>query len=483
MGSDTRKKVGRVRRPREADELYRWIVRHTGLVIPRKSVCPHHNAPFDYIQAAYCDEADLVVWAPRGGGKTTLGALATLLDIVHKPGCQVRILGGSMEQSLRMWEHLRPMIEEHAADRVQGKLQARGVKLSNGSGVAILAQSQRSVRGQRVQRLRCDEVELFDREVWSAAQLVTRSRTAKEAKKFGAGARPIRASIEALSTMHEPYGLMQRIVEEAPSAGRRVIKWCLLDVLERCVDRECSVCPLEQECGGAAKMADGFMRIDDVIAMKRRVSRETWESEMLCLRPSRKDTVFPQFRADRHVSESDWWGGIPAGGVQKCLAVDFGYRNPFVCLWIVADVAGRVFVMDEYVSQGRSLPANAAEIRRRHAGFAIVCCDPAGNAVSAQTSRSDVDVLREAGFIVHTRPTRVQDGIDRIKAALEPASGEPTLRIHPRCRQLIKSLECYHYKQDGSELPHKDNVHDHCIDALRYYYVARPAPTGPPRCY
>src|SRR5690606_6518905 len=104
------------------------------------------------------------------------------------------------------------------------------------SGVAILAQSQRSVRGQRVQRLRCDEVELFDREVWSAAQLVTRSRTAKEAKKFGAGARPIRASIEALSTMHGPYGLMQQIVEEAPSAGRRVIKWCLLDVLERCVD-------------------------------------------------------------------------------------------------------------------------------------------------------------------------------------------------------------------------------------------------------
>ena len=42
----------------------------------------------------------------RGAGKTRLGAIATLLDLLHKPGINIRILAGSLEQSLRMWEHL-----------------------------------------------------------------------------------------------------------------------------------------------------------------------------------------------------------------------------------------------------------------------------------------------------------------------------------------------------------------------------------------
>ena len=481
-------KVKRTRKPRtkavkpvgpptDEDSLYAWITQNTGLCIPRKAICPHHNSPFDYIRAAYLDEADMVVWAPRGGGKTTLGALATLLDIVHKPSCQVRILGGSMEQSLRMWEQLLPMIESAAADKLAGTVRARAAKLTNGSGVAVLAQSQRSVRGQRVQRLRCDEVELFEPSVWRAAQMVTRSRTLEEMQKLSGGAfnRPIRGSIEALSTMHEPYGLMQEIVDQAQLAGRRVIKWCLLDVLEKCVGRECDSCGLLPECKGAAREAEGFLRIDDALAMKRRVSRETWEAEMLCLRPSRKDAVFPQFKTEIHVSEIDWWSSAGESGIKRALGVDFGYRNPFVCLWILSDVAGRVYVMDEYVSREKALEAHALALKARHSGYSDIFCDPAGNATNSQTSRSDVEVLRQMGFRVSAKGTRVQDGIDAIKTALQPALGEVTLRIHPRCRELIRSLECYHYKRDdGRETPDKDNINDHCIDALRYYFVGRP---------
>jgi hypothetical protein len=50
--------------------------------------------------------ADAVIWANRSGGKTELAAIATLLDCVFKPGCRVRILGGSGEQSGRMYEYL-----------------------------------------------------------------------------------------------------------------------------------------------------------------------------------------------------------------------------------------------------------------------------------------------------------------------------------------------------------------------------------------
>ena len=34
-------------------------------------------------------------------------------------------------------------------------------------------------------------------------------------------------------------------------------------------------------------------------------------------------------------------------------------------------------------------------------------------------------------------------------------------------------MQAYHYGPHGGELPVKDGVHDHAIDALRYYYVNR----------
>ena len=144
--------------------------------VPRVAVCEGHDAPFEYLKAAYFEPArDLVVWAPRGGGKTFLAAVATLLDLLHKPGCQVRILGGSLDQSLRMWEHLQPMVMELAGEMLAGREAARRIELVNGSGAGVLAQCQRAVRGLRVQKLRCDEVEMFDRRVWEAAQLSVKS--------------------------------------------------------------------------------------------------------------------------------------------------------------------------------------------------------------------------------------------------------------------------------------------------------------------
>ncbi|HVT87407.1 MAG TPA: hypothetical protein VHD56_01030 [Tepidisphaeraceae bacterium] len=221
-----------------ANHLHAWVYRFTGLNIPRQAICEHHQAPFDYLKKSYFEEAsDLVVWAPRGGGKTRLAALATFLDLIHKPGCAVRILGGSLEQSLRMWEHLLPQLTTQAGDWIVPKLQSsRRLTLYNQSSAAVLTQSRHAVRGIRVQKLRCDEVEMFRPEIWEAAQLVTRSIP------------EIKASIEAISTMHVPGGLMSRIIDRATENHSPVIRWCLLEVLEKCPpQRDCASCPLWED--------------------------------------------------------------------------------------------------------------------------------------------------------------------------------------------------------------------------------------------
>ena len=159
------------------DELHRWVKLFCNLDVPRVPARTGASAPFDYLARAYFEPAsDQVVHACRGGGKTRLAAVATLLDLLHKPGISVRILGGSLEQSTRMWEHLLPDLTHSARELLKRRTgNARRVTLSNGSSCAVLTQSERCVRGLRVQKLRCDEVEVFTPEVWEAAQLVTRS--------------------------------------------------------------------------------------------------------------------------------------------------------------------------------------------------------------------------------------------------------------------------------------------------------------------
>lgn len=509
--------------------LHAWVKAHLGLDIPTTPVCPHHDAPFEYLRRSYFEPGnDLVVWAPRGGGKTRLGAVATLLDLLHKPGVSVRILGGSVEQSLKMWEHLLPDVERWAEEQIAGRVRARRVRLRNGSLAAVLTQSQRAVRGLRVQKLRCDEVELFDEQVWEAAQLVTRSmkmqgvagKTGGEAGRNACSASAsqveagegvivarksfdptiVAGTVEALSTLHAPYGLMSRVIESAAERGTPIVSWCVLDVLERCPPtRECATCPLWEDCQGVAKTkCNGFVRIDDAIALKSRVGSDTWQSEMLCRRPSVRQCVFPMFDVGKHVRaelpiadfglpiEERPFGSFGFRSIRSpqshirnsppiSLAIDFGFSNPFVCLWI-ATRDGVTHVIDEYIQPGQTIDEHIPQLARRSWGWSpargtVVCCDPAGRGRSDQTGRSSIDALRAAGYVVKSRATRIVDGLDRIRAALHPATGEPKLYVHPRCQRLIKALRSYRYPDGGGELPIKDGVFDHPIDALRYHFM------------
>ncbi len=453
--------------------------------LARLGIRVSEGGPLDYLEHAFLERdepGDAVVWANRGGGKTFLGALATMLDLVFKPGIEVRILGGSMEQSKRMHAHLRRLFsKEELAPLVRGRITDTRLRLRNGSEAELLSQSQASVRGTRVQKLRCDEVELFSRDVWEAAQLVTRSVTLRTP---GGGAVFVRGTIECLSTMHVPHGIMHDLVREARQGGRRLFKWGVVDVLAPCGDEHrCGEggpgqCPLWGECAGLAKTRDparaGHVAVADALKMKRRVSLATWRSEMLCERPKRTDAVLPEFDPARHVAEL----GPPPEGSSFIAGMDFGYRAPCATIWAAVDPAGVVRVMDERVLSGVVIAEHAKALREiaKNHGWPEpewVGVDPAGRQVSDQTGECATNVLRHAGLSVRDRRLQTQVGLGLIRARLEPAGGGPPgLLVHPRCARLIESMERYHYdpKNPESLIPVKDGF-DHAVDALRYMIV------------
>ena len=535
--------------PFTPDQLHAWIRNHLGISIVREPLLPSSSAPFDYLCAAFFEgripsasapplvacssdrlpvtSPDLVLWANRGGGKTLLGALATLLDLVFKPGIEVRILGGSLEQSRRMLEHLRRFAERDAiAPLIDGRLTDKRLKLKSGSRDEVLAQSHTSVRGTRVQKIRCDEVDLFDREVWEAAQLTTRSMPCK-----GPWGETVGGTVEALSTMHRPMGLMWDLVassvsplpagegpgvrvaplqetttvENDPNASpspyhplpvspshspspstRLLFRWGIIDALEHCPPaRECNVCELEPECQGRAKLrpphAAGHVVIADALAMKQRVSRAAWESEMLCLRPKRSDCVYPEFELSTHVCSPSLREGA-GGRVGSSAAasdhlticgMDFGLRSPTVILWGTVDDDGILRITDEYVEADRALDQHIAELQREgRPAPRWIGVDPAGHSRNDQTGRSNIPALRRAGLIVRARRAGLLEGFSAVRARLQPATGGPRLFIHQRCKRLIESLVRYHYPEDRPESlePVKDG-HDHAADALRYLII------------
>jgi hypothetical protein len=457
-------------RPQTREDLANYVKIYCSLNVPDKRICNGHDSPMDYLWHSFsCDFAgqkrtnsDSVVWSNRGGGKTELAALATLLDCFFKPGCQVRILAGSGEQAGRMYEYLVRFLENGFARFLDGAVRKSGSRFLNGSSVEVLTQSEKAVRGQHIQKLRCDEVELFKADVFSAAKFTTQSNGF------------IKAGLEAISTMHRPYGLMHELVTNAANYNIPVFKWCVWEVIEKCQERNCSQCPLWSDCGGVAKSSNGYLSIDDCITMLRRSSRSGWETEMLCRRPSLENVVFDEFNPSLHVQQIDYNPDLPL-----YRSLDFGFVNPFVCLWIQVDDDGVVLVIDEYVRRRATIEVHIEQMKQRTScteeSLCGTFCDPSGASKNDITGTSAVRVLRDYGIRVRYRRSTIGEGIELIRRALKSGDGKSSLVISPRCGRLIEAMRCYHYPDDVrkqvSELPVKDGVYDHPIDALRYFFV------------
>jgi len=517
-------------RPASPEALWYFVLTAYDLAVPRRAICPEHQAPFDYlVRAVLAPGQDVVVWACRGGAKTELGAVAAHLDSILRPGCQTRILGGSLDQSEKMYEYLTRKWDGPFEAMLARNPTSRRTELVNGSAIEVLTQSPRSVRGQRVHRLKCDEVDEFSPEVWQAAQFVTQSGRGRDGQW-------IPAQMEVFSTMHRPLGPMAELVDRisdcgvrnaecvvarggpsrdhqiaGPHQGRRepggpessadadtrdltfaarttppLLKWCLWEVIERCPpERSCSRCPLWSDCGGKARRAEGYFPIDDAIAQQARASRPAWEAEMLCLRPRTDRLVFSEFDPERHVGPVTYDARLPL-----YRTLDFGYANPFVCLWVQVeglaanvsershgadvDLSGvRLRVLAEYVERERAIADHARAMAARDPGPVVrTFADPAGWQRSDVTGTGPCQELARLGIRCKTPRAGILEGIELLRRLLKVRTdGSTGLVIDPSCQWLLRAMATYRWEEtpDGArtERPAKDGA-DHPMDALRY---------------
>jgi len=147
-----------------------------------------------------------------------------------------------------------------------------------------------------------------------------------------------------------------------------------------------------------------------------------------------------------------------------------------------------LYVFDEIIMTGGATTWDFAEEVQRRYGVdrrIIACPDPTGGArKTAGVGATDHSILRRSGFNVSApkAPWKIRDKITAVNTALLDANGSRRTLIHPKCKELIKSLRTLTYAPNTG-LPNKNLGVDHAFDAFGYlclqqFNLAKPETLG-----
>lgn len=164
---------------------------------------------------------------------------------------------------------------------------------------------------------------------------------------------------------------------------------------------------------------------------------------------------------------------------QRIRVIDFGFTNPFVCLWIAIDNDGRMYVYRELYMTQRTVKVHADKIKALTADERITI-------TIADHDAEDRATLRENGIDTIAADKRVTVGIEKVQERLKSASdGKPRLfvledslvevdeslkeRFQPYCTADEFAVYAYPDGKDGKPIKEEPvKVYDHAMDALRY---------------
>ena len=170
--------------------------------------------------------------------------------------------------------------------------------------------------------------------------------------------------------------------------------------------------------------------------------------------------IYPEFTRSVHITDMtipDSW--------ERFRAIDYGYTNPFVCLWGARDEDGRLYIYHEYYERRRLIKEHAETILGyEDAKYRFTCAD---------WDAQDNAEMAASGVPTSRAQKDVTIGIQKVKSRLEiQPDGKPRLFVHPSCVNLIKEIGIYRWAPNArtggnsKEAPMKEA--DHAMDALRY---------------
>jgi Terminase large subunit, T4likevirus-type, N-terminal len=210
--------------------------------------------------------------------------------------------------------------------------------------------------------------------------------------------------------------------------------------------------------------------------------------------------VLEEFERKRHLIE---WRYNPS--LRTVATIDFGSRRPYVG-WAQQIPAGTLIpgygralpgtwvIFDELTPEGTTTELLMVDVKAKGYHVDTVYCDPAGDGAQPALGLSDVAIVKAAGFkpvrfLTEPRYRHIPFGIGLLRGLLQNVAGETRLFVarsleKPKAlRGAVKDFEGYAYPEakEGKpvgDVPLKDGLHDHGVDAWRYFAVNEYVRTG-----
>lgn len=164
---------------------------------------------------------------------------------------------------------------------------------------------------------------------------------------------------------------------------------------------------------------------------------------------------------------------------ERLRVVDFGYTNPFVCLWIALDEDRRMYIYRQLYRTQRTVRVHAQRIKEHSKGERFA-------ATVADHDAEDRATLHENGIPTVAAKKEVTVGIEKVQERLKiQGDGRPRLFVledglievdealvekrHPYCAEDEFAVYAYPEGKDGKPIKEEPiKVYDHAMDALRY---------------
>jgi phage terminase large subunit len=164
---------------------------------------------------------------------------------------------------------------------------------------------------------------------------------------------------------------------------------------------------------------------------------------------------------------------VPAGGIppewRRIRAIDFGYRDPFVCLWFAVTPDGGLILYREYYQPGRAMADHAKTILELSRGEQILYT------VADSSEPQSISDLRRLGVPALSanrdrRAGRMLVGDYLRSGRLQFGRGV--------CPNTMRELSFYRWDKDKDKEGAKEATvgDDHAMDAMRYALMSRPQP-------
>lgn len=482
--------------PEHYRALWWWIYTRLGLALSIRPVCRGHASPYDILYYKYSRKPHtVIVHGPRGGGKTLGAAIDAHLACRWSNRYGVRILGGSKQQSAQVYEAIEKYIyikRELSDGRVLGDadpiadFRRESAEYKNGSSIAYLAASSRSVRGPHVPRLILDEIDEQDPQLAGAAAGMVQEYEEE-------GHTP---QIEMMSTWHRVGGLMSERIERAERERIPFFRYCIFDVLGRCPDdlsgeklEKCPDCPIFAHCWAdrlqdgvsapRAKLGRGHYTVRSLIQKTSVVSEREFEADYLCMAP-RADGIWFAAYSDTENVDARRGEFNPLSEIH--VAIDYGVRT-YACFFNVKKsihagaVHEDVAIFAEYFGESLTAAENAHGI----AATAERYCSGRLDDVSMDSAAWSPEGAGTTGFAEYNkaglrkiRPwNRVRSRKDNytiVESFIRSADGARHLFVHPRCKMMRAALLSRSRARSGRQwldFPAKpDHPHEDVVDAL-----------------